>query len=63
MKKKKNGELKPNRKLFLYSAHDITIVNLWRALSFREYFIPDYGSSLVLELHELSNSTDFEVKV
>lgn len=49
--------------MFLYSAHDITIVNIWRALSFREYFIPEYGAALVFELHELSNSTDFEVKV
>lgn len=39
------------RKLYLYSAHDITLVNVLRAMGFtEELFLPDYGSALIFEL-------------
>lgn len=52
------------RRTYLYSAHDITLVNLLRTMGFtNEYFKPDYGSTLIFELHVASNSADTELKV
>ncbi|XP_077291034.1 prostatic acid phosphatase-like [Arctopsyche grandis] len=63
MKNKRSHELKPNRKLFVYSAHDLTLVNILKALSFKEEILPDYGATLVVELHKLPEMVDFEVKL
>ncbi|KAL0849925.1 hypothetical protein ABMA28_011852 [Loxostege sticticalis] len=41
-----------DRSLFVYSGHDVTVVSLWRALGRRELLEPEYGASIVLELHE-----------
>ncbi|XP_015118946.1 prostatic acid phosphatase isoform X2 [Diachasma alloeum] len=39
------------RKLYLYSAHDITLVNVMRAMGFTEELLkPDYGAALIFEL-------------
>lgn len=54
---------KPKRSYF-YSAHDITIVNVLRTMGFtNELFKPDYGATLIFELHLANNSIDQEVKV
>lgn len=63
MENKRRGSLKPDRKMVLYSAHDITIVNVWRALGFTDLIKPDYGASLVFELHTTRSGTSYEVKV
>ncbi|XP_070165902.1 lysosomal acid phosphatase-like [Polyergus mexicanus] len=53
---------KPKRSYF-YSAHDITIVNVLRTMGFtNELFKPDYGATLIFELHLANNSADQEVK-
>jgi lysosomal acid phosphatase len=63
MEDKGSGSLKPDRKMVVYSAHDLTIVNVWRALGFTDLIKPDYGASLVFELHTARSGTSYEVKV
>lgn len=54
---------KPKRSYF-YSAHDITIINVLRAMGFmNELLKPDYGATLILELYLVNNGADQEVKV
>lgn len=61
------GEAKPDSKLkrsYFYSIHDITIVNMLRTMGFtNELFKPDYGATIIFELHLLNNRVDQEVKV
>ncbi|XP_063242922.1 testicular acid phosphatase homolog [Bacillus rossius redtenbacheri] len=52
----------PGRKLFLYSAHDVTLVSAWRTLGFAELLKPDYGAALMFEMH-IVESKRFEVKL
>lgn len=52
-----------DRTLYIYSGHDVTIVSLWRALGFEELIEPEYGASVVLELHEDIENESFFVKV
>lgn len=66
MTKKKNNQLKPDRRLFIYSGHDVTLVNVMRALDIIPQTTrkPDYAAALYFELHQnpiLDN--DLEVKV
>ncbi|KAF3423947.1 hypothetical protein E2986_11795 [Frieseomelitta varia] len=57
-----NGQ--DTRRAYLYSAHDITLVNLLRTMGFTdEYFKPDYGSTIIFELHAASNSANTEIKL
>lgn len=54
------------RKLYLYSGHDVTLVNVMRALDIIAQTTkkPDYSSALHFELHRNPNmANDFEVKV
>ncbi|XP_072758830.1 lysosomal acid phosphatase-like isoform X2 [Anoplolepis gracilipes] len=52
---------KPKRSYF-YSAHDITIVNVLRTMGFTDELLkPDYGATLIFELH-LVNNNNLEVK-
>ena len=44
----KNGDVK---QLYLYSGHDLTIVNSLRALGIKDFILPEFGSALVVELH------------
>lgn len=53
MKQKMNGTLSPiNRKLFLFSAHDINVLTTLSALNTDIYEVPPYGACLLLELHK-----------
>lgn len=63
MEHKQSGSLNPDRKMVLYSAHDVTIVNVWRALGFTDLIKPDYGASLFFELHTTRSGTNYEVKL
>lgn len=51
MIKKQTGELTQN--IFIYSAHDLTLVNMLRGLNVTDQTesLPDYGASLIFELH------------
>lgn len=52
------------RKAYLYSAHDITLVNLLRTMGFTdELFKPDYVATLIFEMHSNTENEDREVKV
>ncbi|XP_050538679.1 prostatic acid phosphatase-like isoform X2 [Daktulosphaira vitifoliae] len=54
MNKKINGTLDPSRKLWIYSAHDFTIVNVLNSLNvFNNQTVP-YASLLMLELRQNS---------
>lgn len=66
MLEKRSNQLKPNRKVFIYSGHDVTLVNVMRALNIIDQTSrkPDYAAALLFELHhnpKLEN--DLEVKV
>lgn len=53
-----------SKRSYFYSAHDITIVNVMRTMGFtNELLKPDYGATLILELHLDNNGADREVKV
>lgn len=66
MLSRRNDQTKPSRKLYVYSGHDVTLVNVMRALDIIEQTSrkPDYSSALHFELHQNPNiADDFEVKV
>ncbi|KAI8439270.1 hypothetical protein MSG28_013107 [Choristoneura fumiferana] len=48
------------RSLFVYSGHDVNVVGVWRALGYG-LLEPEYGASLVFELHE-ENAQNFFLK-
>lgn len=59
---KRNGT--DTRKLYLYSAHDLTLVNLIRTMGFTDDLIrPEYGAALIFELRTMDGGQDHEVKV
>ncbi|XP_065337178.1 prostatic acid phosphatase [Cloeon dipterum] len=53
MKQKVDKTLTPDRKLFLYSAHDTTVANILMTLGLFDAQNPPYTSSILLELHKL----------
>lgn len=55
--------LNPDRKMFLYSGHDITIVSVLRALGFEERIKPDPGASVIVELHRPFDGSEHFVEV
>lgn len=56
----KNGTLK-DRKINLFSGHDINVAAMLQALNIFDYRIPQYTSSVIIELHEKND--EFFVKV
>lgn len=46
----------PNRKLFMYSAHDVTVATFLSALKIFNDIQPPYASMVLVELHELQPS-------
>lgn len=61
----KSNQLKTARKLFIYSGHDVTLVNVMRALNISSQTSnkPDFASALHFELHHNPIDHDSEVKV
>lgn len=62
----KNNQLDPGRKLFIYSGHDVTLVNVMRALNISSQTTnkPEFASALHFELHHNPTIDDnSEVKV
>nr|CAD7432325.1 unnamed protein product [Timema monikensis] len=62
MADKSSGALSASQKLFLYSAHDITIVNVWRMLGMTEMLKPESGAALIVELHLVGTNKDFQIE-
>lgn len=64
MRAKRDGTLDPDRSIFLYSGHDLTLVSLLNSMEMLDQVSanPEYGSAVAFELHQLS-STDFEVRM
>lgn len=50
-----------NRKINLFSAHDMTVAAFLYALNIHDHRYPAYTSSVIVELHE--NSENYFVKV
>lgn len=47
---KANNKLKPNRSVWIYSAHDTTVANVLNTLKLFEYHSPPYAACVMLEL-------------
>ncbi|KAL4120516.1 hypothetical protein QTP88_013189 [Uroleucon formosanum] len=62
MYEKKNGTQNPNRMLWVYSAHDTTIVNLLNAFELYEHLLALYAAVLMIELR-LNSTGNYVVKV
>lgn len=61
------GNLSPNRNVFIYSGHDVTLVNVMRALNISDQTSrkPDYAATLAFELHQgavKERPNDFSLK-
>lgn len=52
----------PNRKLFMYSAHDVSVATFLSALKIFNDVQPPYASMVLVELHEIQHN-DFAIKV
>lgn len=62
----KSNQLQPARRLYLYSGHDVTLVNVMRALNITSQTSnkPDFTSAMHFELHRNPTfDNDFEVRV
>lgn len=62
----RSNQSKPNRNLYIYSGHDVTLVNTIRALNISSQTSrkPDYGAALYFELHQNPDlANDLEIKV
>ncbi|XP_049955325.1 prostatic acid phosphatase-like [Schistocerca serialis cubense] len=49
-------------KFLMFSAHDVTIVNVLQTMGFTELLKPQYGAAVIIELHS-TNDSGYEVKV
>lgn len=64
--RKKTKTLNPDRTLFIYSGHDVTLVNVMRTLNIIDQTSkkPDFASAIYFELHQNDAlEDDLEVKV
>ena len=57
------GLKQPSKKIYLYSSHDVTLISVLRALGIEDIDKPDYGSSIIFELHQKLTDGDHFVKV
>ncbi|XP_054731873.1 venom acid phosphatase Acph-1-like isoform X2 [Anastrepha obliqua] len=63
MLEKRNGELQPNkRKLFIYTGHDTTVVNILSALKVWKPQLPRYSVMTIFELHKNKNTGEYYVE-
>lgn len=66
MQSKANKSLKPDRNIFFYSGHDVTLVNVMNSMRILDQTstLPDFASALVFELHEFLDSPgQFEIRI
>lgn len=64
--RRRTGILSPERNIFIYSGHDVTLVNLMRALDVIRQTPgkPDFSAAIVFELHHsITFDDDYEVKI
>lgn len=54
MQEKSQGQLSPDRKLFVYSAHDTTVSNLLMTLGVFDPQRPPYTAAVFVQLHRMS---------
>lgn len=62
MQQKSKHSLIPNRKIWMYSAHDETIANLLMTLNLFEPHCPPYAATLLVELR-VNNESEHVVTV
>lgn len=62
MHAKKNGTMSPDRMLWIYSAHDTTIVNLLNTMGLYERILVPYTAVLMIELR-LNSTGNYVVTV
>lgn len=62
MNEKKHGSLTPNRKLWIYSAHDTTMCNLLNTMKVYNHLLVPYAAVLMIELR-LNNTGNYIVTV
>lgn len=61
---KKNGVIKPkDRKIFLYTGHDSTIVNVLHAIGVWEQQLPVYGIMAIFELLEDTATGEYGISI
>lgn len=62
---KQDKKLNPDRDIFIYSGHDLTIVNWLHAMQvYDNRTIPDYGATITIEGHVNNQKSDkFEVRM
>lgn len=64
MQQKRNETLKPDmRKLFIYTGHDSTVVNILAALKIWERQLPRYSVMALFELHKNKETGDYWVEI
>lgn len=61
MESSKNGSINQKRKIMLYSAHDITVAAVLKALDVYYLHVPKFSSAVIIELHLIEQN--FFVKV
>uniref|UniRef100_A0A182VX51 acid phosphatase n=1 Tax=Anopheles minimus TaxID=112268 RepID=A0A182VX51_9DIPT len=60
---KSKGTLKPNRSLWMYSAHDVTVASLLNALRVFELHNPPFAACIMLELRKPTNGGPAYVEI
>lgn len=55
--------LRPDRKLFLYSGHDLTLVSVLRTLGAPGLLKPDPAAALFIELHRALDGSQHFIEV
>lgn len=64
MKDKANNKLSPkDRKMFIYTGHDSTVVNVMAALKIWKRQLPRYSSMVIFELHKNKQTGEHYVEV
>ncbi|KAG5669051.1 hypothetical protein PVAND_016952 [Polypedilum vanderplanki] len=61
----KRNNLPTEKSINIYSAHDVTLVNLMNSMNFLDQTTnkPDFSSALAIELHSSYSSVDMDVKI
>ncbi|XP_037938962.1 venom acid phosphatase Acph-1-like isoform X2 [Teleopsis dalmanni] len=64
MKNKRDNKLKPDkRKLFIYTGHDTTVVNILSGLKIWERQLPRYSVMAIFELHKDKETGEYYVEI
>ncbi|XP_050531864.1 prostatic acid phosphatase-like [Daktulosphaira vitifoliae] len=53
MRDKMDGRLNPNRKMFAYFSHELTLIDFFNTLGMKNSFKPGYGAAAIVELHKI----------